>query len=132
MKLIKAKFELCDEIKPLEIYKKIELIGRICYKSEDRISEDTYENFIKSIIKRGHLSVLEHVNITGKFICDRGVTHELVRRRIASYSQESTRYVGYSNKLLPIDNMNEEDVIDKYTNGISMKKISDLSKGKYK
>lgn len=88
MKLIKASFELIDEINPIEIYKKIEKIGRICYKSEDRITENSYEPFIKMILKKGHETVIEHVSITGKFICDRGVTHELVRHRIASYSQE--------------------------------------------
>ena len=79
------------------IMKRIEEIGRVCYKSEDKITEDSYKKFLGNIIKRGHESVLEHCSVTMKFICDRGVTHEIVRHRIGSYSQESTRYCNYSN-----------------------------------
>jgi thymidylate synthase (FAD) len=74
----------------------IEKIGRICYKSEDRITYDSAEKFIRNIIKSGHESVIEHEKISVRFICDRGVTHEIVRHRIASYSQESTRYCNYT------------------------------------
>lgn len=73
----------------------IELAGRTCYKSEDKITKDSAAAFVKRIIKSGHHSVIEHVNITVRFITNRGVTHELVRHRLASYSQESTRYVNY-------------------------------------
>ena len=76
--------------------RRIEKIGRVCYKSEERIGEGTAEKFIAGIIKRGHESVIEHGSITVKVTCDRGVTHEIVRHRIASYSQESTRYCNYS------------------------------------
>lgn len=76
--------------------KKVERIGRVCYKSEDKISDSSAEGFIRAIIKRGHESVIEHENISVKVICDRGVTHEIVRHRIASYSQESTRYCNYT------------------------------------
>ncbi len=87
---------------------KIERIGRVCYKSESRISEGSAEKFIANIIKRGHESVIEHESITVSVICDRGVTHEIVRHRIASYSQESTRYCNYtqdkfSNQITCID-----------------------------
>ena len=78
------------------IFKQIEVAGRTCYKSEDRITHDSARTFIKRIIESGHHSVIEHVNITVRFICDRGVSHELVRHRLASYSQESTRYANYS------------------------------------
>lgn len=74
----------------------IERAGRVCYKSEDKIAEDTAEQFIRGIIKRGHESVIEHCSISVKVICDRGVTHEIVRHRLASYSQESTRYCNYT------------------------------------
>jgi len=80
-----------------EMLNKIEKIGRVCYKSENCIKEGTAEKFIKGIISRGHESVIEHESITVKVICDRGVTHEIVRHRVASYSQESTRYCNYSN-----------------------------------
>lgn len=73
----------------------IELAGRTCYKSEDKITPDSSKEFIRSILKRGHESVIEHSAMTVKIICDRGVTHEIVRHRIGSYSQESTRYVNY-------------------------------------
>ena len=74
----------------------IEEAARTCYKSEDKLSNKPNEEFIKSLIKKGHLSVIEHGFATVKVICDRGVSHELVRHRIASYSQESTRYCNYS------------------------------------
>ena len=73
----------------------IERCGRICYKSEDQITSDSAAKFIKMIVERGHHSVLEHATATILFVCDRGVSHELVRHRLASYSQESTRYCNY-------------------------------------
>jgi thymidylate synthase (FAD) len=83
----------------------IEAAGRTCYKSEDRITPESAAPFIAMIIKRGHLSVLEHASATIRFITDRGITHELVRHRIAAYSQESTRYVKYGDidVVLPVD-----------------------------
>lgn len=77
---------------PLEL---IELAGRTCYKSEDKITDSSAKKFVKMVIERGHHSVIEHVNVTVKFICDRGITHEIVRHRLAAYSQESTRYCNY-------------------------------------
>ena len=96
MKVIKPSFEFMDEVDPKAIMKKVEHAGRLCYKSEDRITEDSAGAFISKIVKAGHESVLEHANISIKVICDRGVTHEIVRHRLASYSQESTRYCNYS------------------------------------
>lgn len=96
MKIINPSVKLEDEIDEQAILKKLERIGRVCYKSEGNITEDSAERFVKSIIARGHESVLEHVSISVRVICDRGVTHEIVRHRIASYSQESTRYNNYS------------------------------------
>lgn len=78
-----------------DLYNLIEAAGRLCYQSE-RVEGDTQEDFIQRIMRRGHESVLEHGVVSLKFICDRGVSHELVRHRIASYSQESTRYCNYS------------------------------------
>ena len=92
MKIINPSIQLEDEIDGQAILKKLERIGRTCYKSENNITEDSAERFIQNIIKSGHESVLEHVNISVRVICDRGVSHEIVRHRIASYSQESTRY----------------------------------------
>ena len=78
--------------------RKCELAARNCYKSEDKIGEGTAEKLSRGCIKRGHESVIEHASVTFRMICDRGVTHELVRHRMASYSQESTRYVNYNKK----------------------------------
>lgn len=96
MKAIKAGFEIIDELNGSEILKKIELCGRVCYKSEGKIKEGSAEKFVTAIIRNGHESVIEHVSFTVKFIVDRGVSHEMVRHRLASYSQESTRYCNYS------------------------------------
>ncbi len=93
MKLIKPKYKIVHI--QSDALKLIENAGRLCYKSEGRITEDSAEMFVKKIIKSGHYSVIEHANITIKFICDRGVSHELVRHRLATYSQESTRYCNY-------------------------------------
>lgn len=73
----------------------IEAAGRTCYKSEDKITAGSKLAFGAMILKRGHESVLEHASATVRFIVDRGVSHEIVRHRIASYSQESTRYCDY-------------------------------------
>lgn len=97
MIIIKPSTEIITPVNGEEILKHIELCGRVCYKSEDKITDESAKNFVKSIIKRGHESVLEHYSITVRFICDRGVSHEIVRHRIASYSQESTRYCNYGN-----------------------------------
>lgn len=96
MKEIRPSFEIMDDIDGAKILQKLEHCGRVCYKSEDKITEGSAEKFIGMILKSGHESVLEHEKLTVKFICDRGVTHEIVRHRIASYSQESTRYCNYS------------------------------------
>ena len=95
MRIIEPYFEILDELDGKKMLQKIERIGRVCYKSEDLITEDSAEKFIGNILKRGHESVIEHEKISVKMGCDRGVTHEIVRHRVASYSQESTRYCNY-------------------------------------
>ena len=98
MILIKPSFEIMDimggshRLEPLRL---IEIAGRTCYKSEDKITADSSKKFVETILKRGHESVIEHSAMTVKFICDRGVTHELVRHRLCAFSQESTRYCNY-------------------------------------
>ena len=96
MRTIQPQVTLESPIDGEAIIRFIEKIGRVCYKSEDRIAEESAEKFIKSIIRRGHESVIEHVSVSMRVICDRGVSHEIVRHRIASYSQESTRYCNYA------------------------------------
>jgi len=94
--LIKPSHEILTKINGEEILKNIEIAGRTCYKSEKLITDDSAKKFVKRIVNSGHHSVIEHENISVRFICDRGVTHELVRHRLAVYSQESTRYCNYS------------------------------------
>lgn len=79
-----------------EVLRLVEAAGRTCYKSEHLISDDSAPKFIGRIIASGHHSVIEHASLSVRFVCDRGVTHELVRHRLAAYSQESTRYANYS------------------------------------
>ena len=95
MILIKPSYEILTAVDYGEILKRIEAAGRTCYKSEDRITQDSAEGFVRRIIKSGHHSVLEHESLSVRFVCDRGVTHELVRHRLCAYSQESTRYCNY-------------------------------------
>ena len=97
MKIIEPSVMLENSIDGKEILKKIERIGRVCYKSEGNIREGSSEKFVANLINRHHESVLEHESISVRVICDRGVTHEIIRHRIASYSQESSRYCNYSN-----------------------------------
>lgn len=96
MKIIKAGYEIMDKLDGQEVLKNLELCGRVCYKSEGKIEEGSAEAFVRNLIRRGHESVLEHVSFSVRFIVDRGVSHEIVRHRLASYSQESTRYCNYS------------------------------------
>lgn len=96
MEVIKPGFVIEDEIDGERILKNLERYGRTCYKSEDKITPGSARKFVQIILKSGHESVIEHEKVTVRVICDRGVTHEIVRHRIASYSQESTRYCNYS------------------------------------
>lgn len=95
MKIIKPVVYI-EKVDPVYQMKKIEYFGRLCYKSEGSITETSYDQFIRNLIKRTHTSVLEHGSASVLVICDRGVTHEIVRHRIGSYSQESTRYCNYT------------------------------------
>jgi len=97
MRLVEQSFEIRNFT--LDLEGTIEEAGRTCYKSEDRVSAGSAEGFIQKLIRAGHESVIEHGSITVRFICDRAVSHELVRHRLASYSQESQRYVGYRGEV---------------------------------
>lgn len=94
MKIINASYEILTPITGDEL-KAIERAGRTCYKSEKNITEDSARDFVKKLIKNHHEAMLEHSSLSVKFICDRGVSHELVRHRLASFAQESTRYCNY-------------------------------------
>ena len=97
MRVITPSCEILTPVDGSNVLQHIELCGRTCYKSEAKITEQSCFTFVKNIIKRGHEAVLEHFNITVRFTVDRGVSHEIVRHRLASYCQESTRYCNYSN-----------------------------------
>ena len=109
MKIIEPSYEILTEISEggIKELQHIEKIGRVCYKSEDKITEDgeSAKKFVKMLIGRGHEAMIEHSSLSVKFTVDRGVSHELVRHRIASFAQESTRYCNYSK--------------DKFDNGIT-------------
>lgn len=96
MKIIEPYFEIINLPEAGAVLRLIELAGRTCYKSEEMISDDSAKSFVGRIIASGHHSVLEHSSCTVRFVCDRGVSHELVRHRLAAFSQESTRYANYS------------------------------------
>lgn len=95
MKIIEPSYEILTPINSDEIFKSIELIGRTCYKSEEKIGDGTAEKMIKMLIKNGHEAMIEFFDITVKFIHNRGFSHEMVRHRICSFAQESTRYCNY-------------------------------------
>ena len=82
----------------MDLLRDIERFGRTCYKSEDKITNESAMKFVKMLISKGHESVIEHGKVTVRVVCDRGVSHEIVRHRIASYSQESTRYCNYGHQ----------------------------------
>lgn len=98
MQVVSAGYEILDTLNGEEILKKIERVARVCYKSEDKITDGSAEKMVKALIKRGHEAMLEHFSFSVKFIVDRGVSHELVRHRVASFAQESTRYCNYGHE----------------------------------
>ena len=102
MKIVKPSFEVFEDLtNPVftsTVMRKLEMIGRTCYKSEKNITDESASRFVRNLIRNGHEAMLEHSSMTVKFIVDRGVSHELVRHRMASFAQESTRYCNYSNE----------------------------------
>lgn len=100
MNIVSATYEILTPISEggIKELQHIEKIGRVCYKSEDKITEDgeSAKRFVKMLIAKTHEAMIEHSSLSIKFVVDRGVSHELVRHRIASFAQESTRYCNYS------------------------------------
>ena len=102
MKIVEAGYEILNPVFPGtdakdQIYQMIERAGRTCYKSENSITPESAAAFVQKIVKNHHEAMLEHGSMTVRFIVDRGVSHELVRHRLASFAQESTRYCNYAN-----------------------------------
>lgn len=115
MKVIEPSVELLvGNDTGIDLLKRIEAAGRTCYKSESSITDDSAKEFVAKIIKNGHESVIEHEKLSFRVICDRGVTHEIVRHRLASYSQESTRYVRYDGNMEFIRPLFWSEAEDKY------------------
>jgi thymidylate synthase (FAD) len=90
MKIIDQDYEILSQLSPDFCREIIERCGRVAYKSESKITEESSKLFVSGLVGRNHLSVIEHASVTVKFITDRGVSHELVRHRLASFTQEST------------------------------------------
>jgi len=102
MKIVKASYEILTDINGQKMLENIEHAARTCYKNEDKIGDGTARNMVRTIILSHHDAMLEHEHITVRFVVDRGVSHELVRHRMASFSQESTRYCAYRNEITVI------------------------------
>ena len=100
MKLVKQGHQILSRISigGIEELQRIEIAGRTCYKSEEKITPDgeSAKRFVKMIITNKHEAMLEHSSLSVRFICSRGVSHEIVRHRLFSFAQESTRYCNYS------------------------------------
>lgn len=113
MRVIEPSYEILTEISEggIKELQHIEKIGRVCYKSEDKITEDgeSAKKFVKMLIARGHEAMIEHSKLSVKFTVDRGISHQLTRHRIASFAMESMRYCNYTN--------------DKFNNEISVIEI---------
>lgn len=97
MEAITPYWIILDKIDGQAVLNKIELVARTCYKSEDKIKEGSAAKLVAALIKSNHEAMLEHFSFSVKFICDRGISHEIVRHRLASYAQESQRYCNYGN-----------------------------------
>lgn len=114
MNIISNKVELLDNKSYLEILDKIETAGRTCYKSSKKDDIKSKEQFVRGIIKRGHESVIEHECLTFKVITDRAIANEIVRHRLSSYSQQSSRYVDLRNLqvIFPIGTKEDEIIFE--------------------
>lgn len=97
MKIIDPSFEIVDPVSQedgVKLLQKIERMARISHRSEDRQTPDSWAKFLEAVVlNHGDWSVTEHASATVIFRVDRGVTHELVRHRLFSFTQESTRFV---------------------------------------
>lgn len=96
MQAIKPYTQIYKDFDGQKLLQKIEAAARTCYKSEGKIQEGSAAKLVAGLIKSGHEAMLEHASVTVKFVVDRGISHELVRHRLASFAQESTRYCNYS------------------------------------
>lgn len=127
MKIVKSNYEILTPISDggAEELAMIEKVGRTCYKSESKIDLASAKRFVENLIRNGHEAMLEHSILTVKFTVDRGISHEIVRHRLASFAQESTRYCNYSNSKFD----NQITVIDLSTGfEYDLEKENDMAK----
>lgn len=96
MRIIEPSHEILHVPDGEFIIRHLELAARTCYKSEDRITPTSGRELLARIVSLGHESVLEHASLSVRLVCDRGISHEIVRHRLCSFSQESTRYANYA------------------------------------
>lgn len=127
MRIIAPSAEIISLLNGPQILKTLEAHGRLSWKSEGKTTDESAPAFIRMLMNAGHESVIEHVSASVRFIVDRGVSHELVRHRLTSVTQESTRYV--SSATIVDEVKDEQDVINAYLSGLSMRRVSELSKG---
>lgn len=106
MKIVQQSHEWITPLNRDVTLPRIEQIARTCYKSEGAIKPGSAEKMVAMLCKNHHYAMIEHISLSIKFITDRGVANEIVRHRIGSYAQESTRYCNYSK--------------DKFDNGITI------------
>ena len=117
MKTVEPSFEILWTFPTIE---DIEKIARVCYKSEKKICEGSAAKLIRNMLNRTpkHETPLEHSLMTVKFICNRGISHEIVRHRICAYSMESSRYVDYNKaaeeEIERIDNEADRQLMQSY------------------
>lgn len=96
------EYDLASREQGIRMLKKIERIARISHRSEDAQTDTSWDRFLRAVVlSHGDWSVVEHASVTVEFYIDRGITHEVVRHRLASYTQESTRFVNYEKKMPP-------------------------------
>jgi len=130
MKVEKASYQILTQIDGDKILRNIENISRTCYKSHDRINQDSHKKLVKSLVKNGHHAMIEHESVTVKFVTDRGISHELVRHRIASFAQESTRYCSYNDHLVfisPFDSCFKNNYVKQYTSWLNVMQIAEIT-----
>lgn len=94
--IVEPSWEVLTPLDGNRILKSIETVGRTCYQSYDKATEDSCYRFVQMLIRRGHEAMIEHESITVRFVVDRAIQNEMVRHRLSSYAVESTRYCNYS------------------------------------
>lgn len=106
MKIVDPSYEIMHVPDAGFVIRHLELAARTCYKSEDKIKQNSAEKLLSRVIESGHESVIEHSSLSVRLICDRGISHELVRHRLCAFSQESSRYCRYGNGITVIRPVN--------------------------